>query len=69
VTLRQILVQVSVELHRHAGHADVVRELIDGAVGMQDGNTNMPPVSAQWWSEHHARLEKIAVASSRLLKG
>ncbi|KJK34064.1 DinB-like protein, PF04978 family, partial [Lentzea aerocolonigenes] len=50
VTLRQILVQVSIELHRHAGHADVVRELIDGAVGMQDGNTNMPPVSAQWWS-------------------
>ncbi|MEU0881277.1 DinB family protein [Lentzea sp. NPDC005914] len=69
VTLRQVLVQVSIELHRHAGHADVVRELIDGAVGMQDGNSNMPQMPAQWWAEHHARLEEIAAASSQVLKG
>jgi hypothetical protein len=69
VTLRQVLVQVSIELHRHAGHADVVRELIDGAVGMQDGNTNMPAVPGSWWAEHHARLEKIAAASARALPG
>ncbi|MET9629408.1 DinB family protein [Lentzea sp. NPDC006480] len=69
VTLRQVLVQVSIELHRHAGHADVVRELIDGAVGMQDGNTNMPAVSAGWWAEHHTRLEEIAAASSSALQG
>ena len=65
VTLRQVLVQVSIELHRHAGHADVVRELIDGAVGMQDGNSNMPVVPDGWWAGHHARLEKIAVAAGR----
>jgi hypothetical protein len=69
VTLRQVLVQVSIELHRHAGHADVVRELIDGAVGMQDGNSNMPAVAQGWWAEHHARLEKIAVASAQALPG
>jgi len=69
VTLRQVLVQVSIELHRHAGHADVVRELIDGAVGMQDGNPNLPPVPEGWWAEHHARLEEIALASSRPLEG
>ncbi len=69
MTLRQVLMQVSVELHRHAGHADVVRELVDGAVGMQDGNTNMPPVPAGWWAEHHARLEKIAAASASALPG
>jgi hypothetical protein len=69
VTLRQVLVQVSIELHRHAGHADVVRELIDGAVGMQDGNSNMPPVPPSWWAEHHARLEKIAADSARALRG
>ncbi|WP_191299118.1 DinB family protein [Lentzea cavernae] len=69
VTLRHVLVQVSIELHRHAGHADVVRELIDGAVGMQDGNSNMPPVEPSWWAGHHARLEEIAAASSRALQG
>ncbi|WP_434444622.1 DinB family protein [Lentzea sp. E54] len=69
VTLRQVLVQVSTELHRHAGHADVVRELVDGAVGMQDGNANMPPEPASWWAEHRARLEKIADAADRVLRG
>jgi hypothetical protein len=69
VTLRQVLVQVSIELHRHAGHADVVRELIDGAVGMQEGNPNLPPVPESWWAEHHARLEKIAAGSARALRG
>ena len=31
VTLQQIMVHVTVEIARHAGHADIVRELIDGA--------------------------------------
>ena len=31
VTLHQILVHVSVETARHAGHADIIRESIDGA--------------------------------------
>ncbi len=60
VTLRSVLVQVAVELHRHAGHADIVRELVDGAVGMQQGNDNMPGVAPQWWAGHHANLEEIA---------
>ncbi|MCP3802187.1 DinB family protein [Allokutzneria sp. A3M-2-11 16] len=33
VTLHKILVHMIAETHRHAGHADIVRELIDGAVG------------------------------------
>ena len=61
--------QVSIELHRHAGHADVVRELIDGATGMQDGNTNMPSVPAGWWDGHRARLEEIAATADRVLPG
>jgi hypothetical protein len=69
VTLREVLLDVIVELHRHAGHADVVRELVDGAVGMQDGNTNMPAVDGAWWSAHHARLEKIAAAAGPALRG
>ncbi|HEX4251595.1 MAG TPA: DinB family protein [Pseudonocardia sp.] len=33
VTLHRILVHMISETHRHAGHADIVRELVDGAVG------------------------------------
>ena len=33
VTLHRILVHMIAETDRHAGHADIVRELIDGAVG------------------------------------
>lgn len=63
VTLRSILMQVSIELHRHAGHADVVRELVDGATGMQQGNDNMPAVDQAWWAAHRSNLEEIALAS------
>ena len=34
VTLRWILVHMIEETARHAGHADITRELIDGAVGL-----------------------------------
>ncbi|HVC70513.1 MAG TPA: DinB family protein [Acidimicrobiales bacterium] len=33
LTLRWVLVHVTEETARHAGHADIVRELIDGATG------------------------------------
>ncbi|WP_219813284.1 DUF664 domain-containing protein, partial [Rathayibacter sp. AY1A3] len=29
----RILVHITAETHRHAGHADIVRELIDGRAG------------------------------------
>ena len=32
---------VSTELSRHAGHADLLREEADGAVGMRAGNDNL----------------------------
>ncbi|MHB8439601.1 MAG: DinB family protein [Acidimicrobiales bacterium] len=40
-SLLHILVHVATETHRHAGHADLLRELIDGAVGLRPGNDNM----------------------------
>ncbi|MEV4636889.1 DUF664 domain-containing protein [Actinoplanes sp. NPDC049548] len=32
-TLRWVIAQMASETARHAGHADIVRELIDGASG------------------------------------
>lgn len=56
VTLHQILVHVTVETARHAGHADIVRELIDGTAG----NGNLPDQTAAEWSAYRARLEQAA---------
>ena len=42
VSLEQILVHLIAETNRHCGHADIVRELIDGSVGCREGNTNLP---------------------------
>ncbi|MDQ8706552.1 DinB family protein [Streptomyces sp. LHD-70] len=60
VTLHHAVVRVIADTHRHAGHADIVRELIDGAVGMNKGRENMPSDEASWWAEHHERLERTA---------
>jgi hypothetical protein len=52
---------VIAETHRHAGHADIVRELIDGASGWQEGNDNLPDdVDAAWWASYRDRLEAAA---------
>lgn len=64
VTLHRILVHMTTETHRHAGHADIVREIIDGAVGLRDGNDNMPPVDRAWWESYRIRLERVAREAS-----
>lgn len=60
VTLHRILVHVIAETPRHAGHADIVRELIDGAVGMRADNDNMPAGDQAWWADHRSRVERAA---------
>jgi uncharacterized damage-inducible protein DinB len=62
-TLHRILVHVIAESHRHAGHADIVRELIDGAAGLRKGNENLPSEDEAWWREHRARVQRAAEAA------
>jgi hypothetical protein len=40
-TLHHILMRVTADTQRHAGHADIIRELIDGSVGMLKGVDNL----------------------------
>jgi uncharacterized damage-inducible protein DinB len=61
VTLHHILLHMIAETNRHAGHADILRELIDGAVGMRAGNDNMAEGDAAWWRGYRERLESIAL--------
>jgi hypothetical protein len=65
VTLRLILVHMIAETNRHCGHADLVRELIDGAAGINSQNSNLPDVDAAWWQAYHDRLEATAKEASQ----
>ena len=60
VTLHQILVHMIAETNRHAGHADIVRELIDGTAGLRADNDNMAPGDGEWWERYRERLEAVA---------
>jgi uncharacterized damage-inducible protein DinB len=60
VSVRQVLVHVIGDTTRHAGHADIVRELIDGRAGIRPDNSNLPPVADDWWPAYVERLERIA---------
>ncbi|MBK8460940.1 MAG: DinB family protein [Micropruina sp.] len=62
-SLNVLLVHMIAETHRHAGHADIVREMIDGAVGLRQGNTNLPPVEPEYWQAYRERLEAVALAA------
>ena len=60
VTLRRILVHMISETDRHAGHADIVRELIDGTAGLRQDNSNLAPGDQAWWGSYRDQLERIA---------
>jgi hypothetical protein len=58
VTLHEILVHKTADLQRHAGHADILREQLDGSVGLLPGHRNVP--DATDWPTHVQRLSAIA---------
>src|SRR5919112_1915556 len=59
VTLQHILLHTVAETHRHAGHADIVRELIDGSAGFSGGG-----VTATGWSRRPARRTRCPRSGS-----
>jgi hypothetical protein len=63
VTLQAVLVHVLSETARHVGHADILREQLDGSTGMRPAHTNQEPHDEQWWSDYRARIEAAARAA------
>lgn len=63
-TLRRIAIHMIAETHRHAGHADIVRELVDGSAGLREDGSNLPASDRQWWASYHARVEQAARQAS-----
>lgn len=64
-TLYRLLVHVIAETNRHAGHADIVRELIDGAVGLRQSAPNVPAPDQAWWERYRQEVESAARAASQ----
>jgi hypothetical protein len=60
VTLHHILIRMVAETSRHAGQADIVRELIDGAAGVSAEVSSLPPEDQAWWAAHRDRVERAA---------
>ncbi|RFA23341.1 DinB family protein [Subtercola boreus] len=65
VTMHQILVHVVAEVARHAGHADIMRELIDGRAGNGPADPNIPARDAAAWQRYVARIDDAARAARR----
>jgi Protein of unknown function (DUF664) len=59
-TLHRVLVHMIAETQRHAGHADIVRELIDGSAGARAEHSNMPDFDAARWLAHRDRIARAA---------
>src|SRR3984885_1069829 len=59
-TLHHILIRLGAETNRHAGQADVVRELIDGTAGLSVEASNLPSEDPAWWAAHRDRVERAA---------
>ena len=66
VTLHLILTHTLAETHRHAGHADIIRELIDGSAGDRPNTPNIPAdLSPSFWVEYRDRVERAAQEAGR----
>jgi uncharacterized damage-inducible protein DinB len=57
-TFGSLLVRVVDETARHAGHADILRETIDGRTGSNPGDVG----DEEWWAAHLARIQESADA-------
>jgi uncharacterized damage-inducible protein DinB len=58
--LRTLLIHMIQETARHAGHADVLRESIDGSAGLRKGAGGMPERATAAWKRRYGKLEDIA---------
>ena len=63
VKLFNILVHILAETNRHAGHADILREQLDGAVGTDAQSTALAEYDAAYWENHRAKVEQAARAA------
>ncbi|MFF1276345.1 DinB family protein [Streptomyces marokkonensis] len=65
LTLHHAVVRVIADTQRHAGHADILRELIDGTAGLSGAGSSLPSADPAWWEAYRERLEHAAREAGR----
>jgi uncharacterized damage-inducible protein DinB len=64
VTLHTVILHVTCDLARHAGHADILREQLDGTAGMRPGDPNVVERDLAHLEERRSRIEADARAAA-----
>jgi hypothetical protein len=63
VKLFNVMVHILTETSRHAGHADILREQVDGVVGTDEQMASWWHPDAAYWAERRATIEHAAQAA------
>ncbi|ANP52332.1 hypothetical protein J2Z21_008765 [Streptomyces griseochromogenes] len=66
VKLFNVMVHSLSETTRHAGHADILREQLDGAVGMDQGSKALHGHDSEYWEAQCAMIERAARAADSM---
>jgi uncharacterized damage-inducible protein DinB len=59
-SVERLVVHMIAESHRHAGHLDIVREQLDGFIGLRPSAPNIPDLSPEQWEEQRLRMNELA---------
>ena len=65
VNLFNILVHIISDTGRHAGHADILREQLDGAVGTDRQSAASQEYDTAYWKNRYATVEQAAKAAEK----
>ena len=57
VTLHRVITHVTGDVTRHAGHADILREQIDGSSGLRPDSSSLPDID---WPAYLTKLQRLA---------
>jgi uncharacterized damage-inducible protein DinB len=63
VRLINVIAHVLAETNRHAGHADILREQLDGSTGVGPDDKGPPQRDGAWWRAYVAKVEAAASAA------
>jgi hypothetical protein len=63
VKLFNILVHILTETSRHAGHADILREHLDGTVGVDGASAAQQEKDSAFWDNRRTEIERAARAA------